>query len=181
MTHAMASAAAANIRVAVWRELADDQTFWATISGASTALLIAVVLEARTGREELDRHALNASAARRKAFGEHETAFRVWAAKVDLQVFKDGPDAGDPPALGPLPDDDAVELVYVKQGGARLAVLVLTLFALAVALVGSLVMVSPAEYSANPIAHAGTVITLLGAGAGICGLLWVTTKRVTSG
>lgn len=41
------------------RQLAEDQTLWATIAAASNALLIAVVLvEVRTRREEPDEQAL---------------------------------------------------------------------------------------------------------------------------
>ena len=166
----------------MWRDLAEDQTFWATVAGASTALLIAVVLEVRTGREELDRHALQASAERRAAVRENELDWQKWKIELDKYLAGKGADPGDPPVLSaPLPEEDPVELKLVEETGDRVRILLLTLWTLAAVLVGSLVIASPADYFSSIFTHIGLVATLGCALAAICGLVWATTTRITKG
>jgi hypothetical protein len=165
----------------VWRELAEDDLFWATVATASTTLLIAVAVEGRTARERLDQLALEASRKRQEALAARETEWKKWSAAVDLHQIG-GPDPGDlPPPPAPIPDEDSKLLEGVKSQGNRVAALLLALWTLGLSLLGSLVIVSPASYPGGTIANVGIVVTLACIFFGTCGLLWATTVRIQQG
>ena len=166
----------------MWRELAENQTFWSTVAAASTVLLIAVVLEGRTGRELLDQQSREANTARQEALSAHEQEWTDWQAKWKLHEENGGPDPGPPPSLvKPVPPEDPAGLKRVLATGNRLAALLLALWALAGAIVGSLVLVSPAEYPGDLAAGTGIVVTLVLVAGGVGALLYATTARITRG
>ncbi len=166
----------------LWRELVDSQVFWGTVAAASTALLIAVVLEGRTGRELLDAQTLQVTAKRLAASEVFEQKWVTWQAEWTAYEQDEGDDPGPPPTLvRPLPPEEAGAQKQALQTGSRLVVLLLSLWALAGALIGSLIIVSPAHYPGDAVAAAGIVITLLCVVLGGGGLLYATSTRITKG
>ncbi len=165
----------------MWHTLADDQIFWATVATASAALLIAVVLEGRTTREEMDRRVLEKSQRALKESRRREEKSASWERALEEHEAGQGPDPG-PPALEPLQSPQELrdeERVAALMG--PVAALLMALWALPVAFVGSLVAVSPASYPGDVLAGIGFVVTLLCVAAGVVGLVWTTTGRIKRG
>lgn len=111
--------------------LALDQTFWGTLATVDAALIVAVVIEGRTVREDLDRIELE----RRKEF---EEKWATWNEK-----FRADQDAG---ASSPDPPPSLIRPVNTpdqEERTERLAWALLATGALALSLVLALFFLSP--------------------------------------
>ncbi|HWA54444.1 MAG TPA: hypothetical protein VG816_09760 [Solirubrobacterales bacterium] len=161
-------------------ELAEDETFWVTLAGASTALTIALVVEARDARDGLDRLVLKASRARREAVQRSEEEIRTWTEKFDLWQNDRGDHPGDLPKMHSLPPDDPSAARSADAEAGRVLVLVLALWALGGSLLGSLVAVLPVGYP-ETVGDLGIGLTLILFLLGTAGLLAATTSRISRG
>jgi len=166
----------------VWvRQLVEDETFWVTIAGACTALVIALVLEARTGRDELDQRVLQAGAERKKALEERDKAWERWQEQWDKYVKDEGERPKDTPSFMPLPEEDAAQVALAGRSSNRLVFLTWALWFFGAALVGSLVIASPAGYPGDFVAGLGAVITLVLFLVATAFLLFATSQRIFKG
>ena len=165
--------------VSVWQQLADEQILWSTVAGASAALLIALVLEARTSREELDERVRASTAARDAALGERELEVKEKLAEWRLFEQEEGPKPADLKEHGPLPAEDLGQAGQANQTVKRLGRLARALWASAGGFVGCLVVLSPVHYPGNTAAAVGMIVTLCAVGFGLWGLVSATTSRIT--
>jgi hypothetical protein len=160
------------------RELAEDETFWVALAGASTALVIALVIEARDARDNLDRLVLKSSRAAREAILSSEKETEGWLREFKLWEEGKGDRPGEPPKAGPLPPDDPEAAKAANAESRRVHALVIALWALSVSVLGSLVASLPIAYP-GAVGDIGIVITLVAFLSGAVSLITATTKRIT--
>src|SRR3954451_4209103 len=157
--------APASATLSFFEDVARDVTFWATMASVQVALVIAVVLEGRTAREDFDRTEF-------KRARSSEDAWKRYAESLE----------GGAPASGDAPPSLVRPLTTPDQGGraARVFVSVGALVALAVGTVLSVLQLSPLPYVgwfAALLGFAATVLCFLG---GLGALLYVAITRMTS-
>jgi hypothetical protein len=155
--------------MSAWRTLAEDQVFWATVATSATAALIAVVLEGRTAREEYDRRRLDDVESHRRDWGEWEERFARYRNRT-------GPDPGHPPP-------QLVPSATPRQARdrTRALLLVVAVWALALAMAGALLAASPAAFPGALLAGVGCMATLLALAVGVGALVWAATVRIWLG
>jgi len=167
----------------MWRQLFLDHAFWETIAIASTALLIAVALEVRTTREEMDQRDRAAEAPTEEdpmeaTIREVAATTRTWMAKLETWTRSEEPDPRPVPEPIPIPDEASEDQERANQTDDRVANLLTSLWGLAVALVGSLIIASIAVFPGDVVAAIASLITLVAAGYGIWGLIWAISARI---
>jgi hypothetical protein len=160
------------------RELAEDETFWVTLAGASTALVIALVVEARDARDNLDRLVLKASRAKREAVMRSHEEIEAWLQRYNGWLDSGGNPPGGIPAALPIPSDDPKAAENADTEAGRILVLVLALWSLGFSLIGSLVASLPIGYP-GLLGDIGMAITLAAFLLGAGGLLAATSGRIT--
>jgi hypothetical protein len=151
----------------ILRDTRPHDTFWLTVATIDAALAIALVVEGRTARDEMDRidaERSNAAVA----------AWEAFQARADAHAKGQGPNPG--PAPSPLRPVSTADQVARAE---RVSLAWLGLSAIALGLVLCLILASPLPDIATGLAAVGGLLALVCLVVGLTLLVEMTTRRMT--
>jgi hypothetical protein len=134
-------------------ELVEAQGFWTAVAGASTALLIAIVVEGRTARDDLEVSLQQLLVAHR----EHQAEWDAWRTEFEAR-YQQSDGLSELPATPTLVPE--LDVRRSDRHINRVSVLMGALLATAGSVLGSLITISPGPYPGGMAATLGTVGTL---------------------